>query len=187
MKCRFSLLVTLFLSLLLVGCSGPSAPALPETDYPMEFYFSSGAGAWHTEMRLNADGSFEGSFSDANMGEAGPNYPHGTVYLCSFSGRFVPDQAEDPHSFPLTLTQLTLDRPAGQEWIKDDIRYISSEPYGLEGGTEFMLYAPTTPVLGLDEELLSWWPDRFESQPPETLSRWCLWNVATGAAFFTYP
>ena len=60
---------------------------LPFTE-PMEFYFSSGAGAWGTELYLEKDGSFEGGFHDTNMGESGEENPYGTCYVCNFSGKF---------------------------------------------------------------------------------------------------
>ena len=56
------------------------------------FYFSSGAGAWFTELRIRSDGSFEGLYQDADMGVTGDGYPNGTLYYCEFSGRF--DQLE---------------------------------------------------------------------------------------------
>lgn len=190
-------IVTLFLAALLflvlpAGCTRQAAPTLPETDYPMGFLFSSGAGAWGTRLVLNADGSFEGQFSDSNMGETGKDYPNGTVYLCSFTGRFSVSERLDVHSYPLTLEELTFNRPAGEEWIEDGILYVTAGPYGLYNDTtdgemsrSFILYAPTAPVFGLDESLLSWWPGRYEENPPETLNCWALWNVDGGTAFFT--
>lgn len=195
MKRTYSLLAAILLFLLLFsGCTRPSAPTLPEADYPMNFLFSSGAGAWGTRLFLNEDGSFEGQFSDANLGESGKDYPNGTVYLCSFTGRFSISEKLDIHSYPLTLEEVTPDpdRLTGEEWIEDGILYVTAGPYGLYNdnidGTmsrSFVLYAPTTPIFGLDEELLSWWPGRYETAQPETLSCWGLWNVEAGTAFFT--
>lgn len=173
--------------LLFSGCARKSAPALPEADYPMEFLFSSGAGAWRTELTLSADGSFYGHFSDSNMGELGKDHPKGTVYVSTFTGRFSAAEKLDIHSYPLTLEELTSARPEGEEWVEDGVRYVSSTPYGLEGGTEFVLYTPTAPVFGLDEDLLSWWPGRFEDTPPKTLNCYALWNVEAGTAFFACP
>lgn len=176
------------------ACVQTPAPALPEADYPMELIFSSGAGAWRTILALNEDGSFEGQFSDSNMGEAGKDHPKGTVYLCSFAGRFSLSERLDVHSYALTLEEVTLDRPAGEEWVEDGILYVSSGPYGLYNdytdgkmSRSFVLYTPDTPIFGLNEELLSWWPGRFEENPPQTLNCYALWNVDAGIAFFTYP
>jgi len=189
-------LVILLLGLSLLfcgGCAQTVTPSLPG-DYPMSFLFSSGAGAWGTRLILNADGSFEGQFSDSNMGETGKDYPNGTVYLCSFTGRFSISERLDIHSYPLTLKEVTPDRTAEEEWIEDGILYVTAGPYGLYNDNidgkmsrSFVLYTPDTPVSGLDEELLSWWPGRYEETPPETLSCYALYNVEAGTAFFTDP
>jgi len=188
------LLTALFCALLLAGCTQKPAPALPEADYPMELIFSSGAGAWRTILALNEDGSFQGRFSDSNMGETGKDHPNGTVYLCSFSGRFSISEKLDDHAYPLTLEEVTPDRPGGEEWIEDGILYVYAGPYGLYNDSadgrmsrSFVLYTPDTPISALDENLLSWWPSRFEETPPETLNCYALWNVEAGTAFFTYP
>ena len=55
---------------------------------PLTFVFSSGAGGWFTELELQPDGSFTGSYHDSEMGEFAEDYPNGTVYVCEFSGRF---------------------------------------------------------------------------------------------------
>lgn len=182
----------LLLLTLSTGCAQTPIPTLPEADYPMELLFSSGAGAWGTRLTLNEDGSFTGVFSDSNMGETGKDYPNGTVYLCSFSGRFSMSTALDVHSYPMTLEEVTIDAPDHEEWIEDGILYVASGPYGLYNdytdgamSRDFVLYAPTTPVFGLDEELLSWWPGRYGENPPKTLNCWALWNVEAGTAFFT--
>jgi len=176
------------------GCTQTAAPTLPKAEYPMNFLFSSGAGAWGTRLFLKEDGSFEGQFSDSNMGETGKDHPKGTVYLCSFSGQFSISEKLDIHSYPLTLENVTLDRPAGEEQVKDGILYVNAGPYGLYNDNtdgsmsrSFVLYTPSAPVLGLDEELLSWWPGRYEENPPETLNCYALWNTEGGFGFFTYP
>lgn len=188
-------LIALLLGLSLLfcaSCTQTAAPALPEADYPMELIFSSGAGAWRTKLTLNADGSFDGFFSDSNLGETGQDYPNGTVYLCSFTGRFSVSERLDVHSYPLTLEEVTSDRPGGEEWIEDGILYVIAGPYGLYNdytdgkmSRSFVLYTPDTPVSGLGEDLLSWWPGRYEATPPTTLSCYALYNVEAGTAFFT--
>lgn len=185
---RKRLIALLFgLALLLplwAGCTQRSAPSLPG-EYPMDLLFYSGAGAWGTRLTLNADGSFSGLYHDADMGDMGPGYPNGTAYTCSFTGTFLAPEPLDAHSCRLHLLPPTLARPGGEEWIEDGIRYFSAGPHGLDGGTEFILYTPDTPVAGLNEDFLSWWPGRFEPKPPETLNCYGIWNVATGTGFFT--
>jgi len=152
-------------------------------DESLTLFFSSGAGGWGTELVLQPDGSFTGFYKDSDMGTIGDGYPNGTMYLCGFEGKFSERRPRDEYSFSMTLESLTSDYEEGKEWIEDGVRYISSEPYGMEAGKEFVLYVPETPSAGLDEEFRSWWPFRG-MDCPETLELYGLWNVERGYGFF---
>lgn len=160
--------------------------SLPDA-LPKEFVFASGAGAWGTMITLNPDGSFEGSYSDSDMGDSGEGYPNGSVYVCEFSGHFDDIKQVDDHTYSMTLGEVTTSKEKDEEWIEDGIRYVSSDPYGLEDGKEFLLYTPETPIEGLSEEFLSWWPNRYtqSEEPLETLSCYGLYNQKMGYGFFT--
>jgi hypothetical protein len=55
----------------------------------------------------------------------------------------------------------------------------------MEDGDEFILYLPDTPIDGLDEGFLSWWPGRYALEgQPETLEMYGLYNVKMGYGFF---
>jgi len=155
-------------------------------DTSMYFCFSSGAGGWGTEIDLNPDGSFSGHYHDSNMGETGEGYPGGTVYFCSFSGKFDNITQVNAYTYSLNLKNITIDNPVGEETIEDDILWIASEPYGLEDGKEFLLYTPETPLSELSEEFLSWWPGRYDSDhaSKKTLSYYGLYNVKMEYGFF---
>lgn len=187
-----ALLTALLCLLFTAGCTQPTVPVfnpslpLPEADYPLDLLFSSGAGAWGTRLTLHADGSFSGLYHDSDMGDGGPGYPNGTAYTCSFAGSFLTSEPLDEFSYRLYLSPPTLSRPAGEEWVENGIRYFSTGPHGLEDSLVFVLYTPGTPVEGLDEEFLSWWPGRFADDPPKALDCYALWNVETGAGFFAY-
>ena len=76
---------------------------------------------------------------------------------------------------------------ANKQSIEDEIRFIGSYPYGLEAGGDYILYSPDTPVEGLNEELISWWPGRFSLDgAPETLESWCIYSLEGGYGFFGY-
>ena len=193
MKKRLSALLLAALLCLAAGCA-PKATPLPESEnFPMEFLFSSGAGAWGTHLTLYSNGSFSGEFHDSNMGETGTDYPNGTVYYCAFSGQFTMGEPTDRFSTPMTLTEVTAE-PTPTEQITDGVLYVAAGPYGLYNDYEdgsmsrsFVLYTPDTPVSGLNEAFLSWWPGRFEENPPDTLGCYALWNTEAGTGFFTYP
>ena len=84
----------------------------------------------------------------------------------------------------LTLEELSSDYEQGKEWVEDGVRYVSSEPYGVEQGKDFILYLPDTPTDGLNEEFLSWWPGQYQEDQPDTLDFYGLYNVDMGYGFF---
>lgn len=127
---------------------------------PLEFVFSSGAGAWQSIITLNSDGSFKGTYNDAEMGSNGEDYPHGTVFTCEFSGKFKDIKQVNDYTYTMTLAEITTEKNEGEEWIKDQVLYIAADPYGLESGKEFLFYTPETPIKELSKEFLNWWPKR---------------------------
>ena len=105
------------------------------------------------------------------------------ISIDCFRGRTRAKRA--PSQYAMSLEELTVQETPGEEWIEDGIRYIASEAYGLEKGTDFLLYSPETPTEGLDEEFLTWWP-RWNVEDTGTLNCWGLWNQEMGYGFFTY-
>ena len=73
------------------------------------------------------------------MGFIGEGYPHGTIYICKFSGTFDNIRKIDDNTYAMTLNEITTESTESKEWITDGVRYISSEPYGLESGKEFFV------------------------------------------------
>lgn len=163
-----------------------SAVRFPEA--PVEFLFASGAGAWGTVLTLNPDGSFTGSYSDSEMGDNAPEYPHGTYYVCGFQGRFTDIQQSSDTVFSMRLESVTTEKPEGETWIEDNIRYIASEPYGLTGGADFLLCAPGTLADDLPAGCRDWWPDAWlwRSGEAEALDGWALCNVDEGFGFYEH-
>ena len=152
----------------------------------MSFLFRSGVGAWYTGLELTRDAYFSGEFYDSDSVNNTEEYPHGTIYTCTFSGMFVDIQQINDYSYHLTLTDLWLEKAPGEEWITAGYRYVACTPYGIDGGNEFILYLPETPLSELPEEFLSWWPYRFnQDENNTTLSCYGILNVATGQGFFS--
>lgn len=165
--------------------TAPESTALSLPDaFPMELVYSSGVGAWRCCVTLEKDGSFTGSYSDSDMGDTAEAYPKGTVYLCNFSGKFEIVDQPDEHSYSLKLTRLTTEKQPMEEWIENETHYVATPAAGIDGGEDFVLYAPDAPVEGLNEDFLSWWPGRFEEDKPETLSQWGLCNTNDFSGFF---
>lgn len=123
---------------------------------PSQFTFSSGAGAWATTFELSPDGTFTGQYHDSNMGDSGPGYENGTVYISQFSGKFADPQKVDDYSYTMKLDHLDVQGTAGEEYIEDNVRYICSEAYGFDDADTFMIYLPGCPLENLPEEFLAW-------------------------------
>lgn len=161
---------------------------LPLPQNPAEFIFSSGAGAWATVLKLNNDGTFTGDYHDSEMGTTADEYPNGSVYISVFSGKFTNFEKINDYSYKMTVTDVETRDKIDTEWIDQEIRYIAAAPYGIDGGTEFILYLPNTPINELPEEFLYWWPLRFQTEEKlTTLSCYGILNVATNDGFFTCP
>lgn len=158
---------------------------------PRSYLFCSGAGGWSTELTLEADGSFAGMYHDSDMGDLDEaRYPNGTVYLCRFRGEFARPEAVDETTWTMRIESLELDHPAGQsEEIEDGIRYVYTEPFGLEDTEALTVYLPDTLAEGLDENIL--WAARgpYDWKPTEagTLGVTILYNAAQDHGFVQYP
>lgn len=126
------------------------------SDIPSEFVFSSGAGGWGTYLTIEADGSFKGEYHDSEMGLTGEGYSRGTVYICGFDGKFSEPQKVSEYVYSMKLESLNVKESAGTEYIENDIRYIVSEPYGMENADEFYIYLPGASMAELPKAFLSW-------------------------------
>lgn len=159
---------------------------LPIGDDALCLELTSGVGAWTNTLYLNGDGTFTGLYTDSDMGETGDLYPNGTVYSCSYSGKFTDVEKIDDYSYVMKLNELTVDPNQEAETIGEDgIRYVLSEPYGLTGGTDFMLYLPDTPTSGLSDEFLSWLMGKYSSEISSTLGCFGLMNCTDNYGFFS--
>ncbi len=123
---------------------------------PNEFIFSSGAGGWRTTISINEDGTFAGKYLDSNMGDTGNSYPNGTTYVCNFDGRFSAPEKVSEYIYTMSLEHLNVMGTIGEEYFEDGVRYIYSNPYGLDDASEFLIYLPGCPLSEVAPEFLSW-------------------------------
>ena len=154
-----------------------------------EFGFASGAGGWSSELTFANDGIFMGSYHDSDMGDTGDGYPNGTIYVSDFSGRFEVANIINDHSVTLRLVESGTSEPIGNEWIDDQVRYVASDPYGIAGGEEFILYFPGTPMSELTDDGRQWYkmPRALSDEDlPQTLPCYGLYNVNEANAFFSF-
>ena len=122
----------------------------------LEFYFSSGAGAWRTVLYIHADGSFDGEYLDSDMGDGDEAaYPNGTRYYNAFTGRFTEPERVNGHTYRMRVAELTHTHPLGEE-VRDGVRWVYSEASGICGAEDVYLYLPGTPLAELPQEYRSW-------------------------------
>jgi|GEM_PF-4460312 len=162
------------------GGNGEVSEAFSETVY---LYFSSGVGAWCTELNIEPDGTFEGYFLDMNMGESYTEFGGGTgvYYECKFTGKFKDPVKVNDYEYAMTLDYISYD--IGEPYLYDEsdckMLIIPTEPYGMEIGTEYMLYTPGALTSVLPEEFL----DREYCRGKLFLSGYGLYNVEGKYAF----
>lgn len=154
---------------------------------PQIFVFSSGAGAWSTQVSIQADGTFTGRYENTDAGDTGDGYDT-TVYQCDFSGRFSPPVEKGPCIYSMELEFIHLYDTPGNEVIRDQVRYVSTDPYGLDNAQEVMLYCPGARLADLPEYFLLWTNQgpKEEVSPEDTLSFYGLYNVNESEGFAGY-
>ena len=151
------LTIALVISMMLFGmlASAETAPTL-EALSELEWTFCSGAGAWATTLQIDADGAFAGAYHDSEMGDAGEDYPKGSVYGCLFHGRLsIVGQVNDD-TWTVHVDEVEMDEGQVPEAIEDGIRYVTADPYGIKAGHDMLLFLPGTPVEELPEGFLFW-------------------------------
>lgn len=123
---------------------------------PSYFEFCSGAGGWSTRLNLYEDGSFDGCFSDWNMGELTKDYLKGTCRMCAFSGEFSTPRKVTDYIYSVSVKRLNYPKDVDTEWIEDGARYIQATPYGLNKTSEYYIYLPGCPSSVFTEDQLTY-------------------------------
>lgn len=123
---------------------------------PKHFTFTSGAGAWATSIDIEDDGTFVGQYNDADMGGVGEKYPNGTVYICDFKGKFSKPKQVNQYTYSMELEYLDAEGEVGNEYYKNDVRYVYAEPHGFQDAEEFHIYLPGIELSKLPEGFLGW-------------------------------
>ena len=193
--CRKKALIRLLLwmtaAVMLIIGAAFAAGAVPENGEKlfarfegMEWTFSSGAGGWSTDLRIQPDGTFSGTFHDSEMGETADEYPDGTVYYCEFSGKFSAADQGNGNTWILHVDELKQKDETDQETIEDGIRFVATSSYGIELGDDLTLYQPGTPLEELTESM-RFWAHAFgtEAQNTNALQKWFMYSEKQDAGF----
>lgn len=152
-----------------------------------QFVFASGVGAWQTMLTINEDGTFAGEYSDSDMGSVGEDYPSGVVYSSTFEGKFTEPKKVNDHTYSMLIEYINLEKEVESEEIIDGIKYIYSEPYGINDAKEILIYTPEAPVKELPEGFRSWVGHmNLDDLKDEYLEFYGLYNVDTESGFSSY-
>lgn len=154
-------------------------PSVFET-MPEDYVFTSGAGGWGTELKLADDGTFTGHYEDNELGSTGRGYPNGTVYICDFSGRFTQPERVNDYTYKMRLDSLQTEREPEEVEYRNGIRYIYSEPNGLNDPDDFFIYTPGAPMSELPPVFVTW---VYGGQNMTTLPHYGIYNAGGGAGF----
>ena len=149
------------------------------------FGFLSGVGAWETMLEVEPDGSFSGEFYDANMGESGEGYKNGTIYCCTFTGKFSEPMKKDPDTYTAKVEELEFEteKDGSDQFIEDETLYIMTSPYGLSLNDEIEIYTPGKPVSDLTEGFMSWMVFKMPEDAKE-LPEIAIYNRTADTVFY---
>lgn len=151
-----------------------------------EFLFASGVGGWCTTLTIQPNGSFTGQYHDSDMGAYEDGHPNGVLYLCDFSGTFTEPVAVNQYTYQFRIESIQYHREPGEEEIVDGVKYVYSEPYGLDQAEEIYLYLPDAPVAELPQEYLEWVHLNPSDETNAALGYYGLYNVAAEDGFSSY-
>lgn len=181
-------MVSLILCAALLLCAAPvlatGAEPISFADLAnISFFFSSGVGAWYTELHVDEHGAFTGVHQDSDMGDTEGGYPLGTLYRCSFHGQLAIDRVVDEYTVALSLVSLEADEDVIGIEQEEGVRYVPSEPYGLTDTQELLLYLPGTPLDHLPQGFMDWMHSALYGYEGTTLPFFGLYNPGAETGF----
>lgn len=151
-----------------------------------QFYFLSGAGGWRTTLNVDADGKFDGVYSDSEMGSTGEGYPNGTYYYCEFVGTFSNLTQVNDYTYSVEIEELSTIKEPGTNEIIDEVLYEYSTPYGIDGTEELLIFLPGAPISELPEEYMNWVRNALDDPNAKTLPFYGLYNEKEQNGFYSY-
>ena len=162
---------------------------------PLDMSFTSGAGAWGTDLSVGTDGSFTAYYHDSNMGESGDGYDS-TVYLASGKGQFGDVVRIGDYHYLTKIESVELEEKPGKEEIstEDDwkVKYVYDNVYGITEDHYMEIYLPDICLYELPEGFMMWshlyWM-YDEDEMPERLGETGMYDAVSDAGFisYTYP
>lgn len=152
-----------------------------------EPFYLSGADGWQTELSIEPDGSFRGSYRYLELLDNGEDCDQ-ILHYADFAGRFVNPTKTGPYTYSVELAEL-YDPDEVLDYIVEEedgwrILYRHEEAYGLQNSTLFCLYAPGAPLYKLPSAFRAWYGATVPlNEYTLALPGWGLMNVSEGYGF----
>lgn len=147
---------------------------------PVNMTMRYGASMSFTNITINADGTFSGKYTH-EMRDVGTGYA-GTTNFCEFTGKFKEIKQVSANEYTMKLEYIKTSKPAGQEWIENNHRYVTTEPIGFEKGEIFEFYTKDTPKASVPSDAMVWYNNTYRNDW-STLGYSMLYNVNVGYTF----
>ena len=144
---------------------------------PKYFVFTSGVGAWETELWLEDDGSFVGRFFDSDKGVH-------QYYYCNFTGQLAAPVRLNEYSWSLKIETIETHHELNGGVADEKAEFIEREPYGIANTQELILYLPNTSLALLPDRCIEWM-HLSESDTEVPADRYVLYNATEGYAFIS--
>lgn len=149
------------------------------------YCFSSGVGAWMTEMTIYDDGTFEGGFHDSEY-TSGEGYAS-VLYVAEFEGSFSGIRQTGGLTYEMELADLTFTKTEADNYIDDQFEggmlySYQTTAYGLDDATTIEIYLPGYLKSDLTEDALGWYncTAGYSDQDATAITVMCLYNVNAG-------
>ena len=148
------------------------------------YSYSSGAGAWSEDFKIQKDGSFYGDFHDSDMGDSGDDYPNGTIYISSYSGHFTDLTKINDTVYEMKLADISYDTEPDSQEYSDDFHYVYTKSLCFEGADIITIYLPGTPIKEIPEDVY-WWLSAQNSSKTE-LTTIALANLSSQIGIYSH-
>lgn len=119
-----------------------------------EFQFSTGAGGWSEELRIEKDGYFTGKLQDYLFIDNGGS---DKLRINSYSGHFTNLTKIDDYTYRITLADISYKGTSGSEVEVRGVPYVYADSNFLVDTTNtFAIYLPGKPLNEIPEAIFRW-------------------------------
>ena len=109
-------------------------------------------------------------------------------YLSNFQGKFTEPVKVNEYTYAVQIEELNYAEEVGKEVLKDNIRYIYSDAYGIANAEEIFIYLPGAPLEELPDGYKNWVNDQIslEGENLIELPFYGLYNKTEECGFSSY-